>query len=46
VLPVFSGNDLEKFAMKTLSEPEAGPMEEHLLVCRVAEIDCTARSKF
>jgi len=26
-------NDLEKFAMQTLPEPGAGPLERHLLIC-------------
>jgi hypothetical protein len=26
-------DDLEKFAMRTLPDSEAGPMEEHLLIC-------------
>ena len=28
-----SDDTLERFAMQTLHEPEAGPLEEHLLVC-------------
>jgi hypothetical protein len=28
-----SDNDLERLAMQTLPEPEAGPLEQHLFVC-------------
>jgi len=28
-----SDGDLERFAMQTLPGPEAGPLEQHLLIC-------------
>ena len=34
LVPHISDNDLEKFAMQTLPEPEAGPLVEHLVLCQ------------
>ena len=46
LVPHISDNDLEKFAMQTLPEPEAGPLVEHLVLCQSyrdrldSEIEC------
>ena len=41
-----SANDLEKFAMQTLPEPEAGPLVEHLVVCQSCWERLDAEIKF